>query len=74
VCDACKDEYGVLSMLRIRDDLPDAVTKAAKRLRCYYECVTRGEDIFNDEDEPDELLPGDDLELDDDDELGLPRY
>lgn len=43
-----------MRLLRIKDELPDAATRAAKRLRCYYECVTRGEDIFADAEEDEE--------------------
>lgn len=44
------------------DEDEDEIAKAARRLRCYYECVT--------EDMLDDSLG----EEDDDDELGLPRY
>lgn len=47
-------------MLGLQSGLPDAVTRAAKRLRCYYECVTRDEDIFeapDDDDDEDDWLP-----------------
>lgn len=63
MCDSCKTPGEVLKMLRLdnefmQDSLPDAVTRAATRLRCYYECVTRDADIFDeDEDEDFEWLP-----------------
>jgi len=71
MCDNCKDAPGVMRMLGLSDAAPDAITRAAKRLRCYYECVTSDSDIFADDPESDELDVDD---WDDDDELGLPRY
>lgn len=61
MCDRCLDSAGVRRLLGV-DHLPDAVTRAANRLRCYYECVTQDTDIFE-EDEED--LAEDDLEAED---------
>lgn len=48
MCDNCMHRGDIMDML----ELPEgAAQKAAKRLRCYYECVTRDEDIFDDEDD-----------------------
>lgn len=70
MCDRCRTPAQILRMVGAdpdADDEEDEVTKAARRLRCYYQCVT--EDML---DENDPFEPeGDD---DDDDDLGLPRY
>lgn len=70
MCDRCKTFTQVMAQLGLdpqADDIEDEVTKAARRLRCYYQCVT--EDVLDEND------PFDDgSEEDDDDELGLPRY
>ena len=58
-------------MLEVDPDvLEDPIATAQRRLRCYYECVTRDMAPEDLEDE----FEGFGLELDDDDELGLPRY
>ena len=50
------------------------VERTRRQLKCYYECVVHGHRFEPGDDcpgcEDDELLD----ELDDDDELGLPRY
>lgn len=69
MCDNCKTPRQILRMVGAdpeADEDEDEVSKAARRLRCYYQCVT--EDMLDDS-------FVDDAELDDDDdELGLPRY
>lgn len=71
MCDRCRTPREVLRLVGAdpdSDNEEDEVSKAARRLRCYYECVT--EDMLDDAFPDDEQL---ELE-DDDDELGLPRY
>ena len=55
MCDNCMRKGDILEMITPDlTDSDDAITRASKRLRCYYECVTRGEDIFDYDDDSDE--------------------
>lgn len=74
MCDRCRTFTQVMASLGLdpqADDLEDEIQKAARRLRCYYQCVT--EDALEDEHLFEDPRDDPDLE-DDDDELGLPRY
>lgn len=52
MCDNCKTEGEIMRMLRIQpNERRDPVTLAAKRLRCYYECVTQDTNPFGDDDD-----------------------
>lgn len=54
MCDNCKDEQGILNMLKITDpDVRDPIALAKKRLRCYYNCVS-SDMILDDEDDDDD--------------------
>lgn len=51
------------------------VERTKRQLRCYYRCVAGDEDLLCPEcGECDDHCECGDLELDDDDELGIPRY
>lgn len=65
MCDNCKTVPQILRMLRLRavedEDFREPVEVAERRLRCYYECVTKDlapDDLFGeDEEEDDDWLP-----------------
>lgn len=79
-CDLARSSFATSPLTRKKavptsDESDDPVRRTQRQLRCYYRCVAHDED--NCPDCAQRAL--DDLydpleELDDDDELGLPRY
>ena len=54
MCDDCKDEDGILRLLRISpNDRRDPITVAKRRLQCYYQCVTQ--DVLDSDDDDDDI-------------------
>jgi len=50
VCDDCKEREEILEeLLDLDEDDEDSIDRAKLRLRCYYKCVSRAPDIFDDE-------------------------
>jgi len=57
MCDACMDRGDILSTI-VPDEVRDPVATAKRRLRCYYECVSKDLapedfDVTDDDDEED---------------------
>ena len=58
----------------------DPVSRTRRQLECYYRCVTHGTEFEPGDDCPeceeheDYGIDPDDVDLDDDDLLGIPRY